>query len=33
LRRAFEAGDLERIARDAIKVRLVLDDGTLYPIA
>ena len=33
LRRAFEAGDLERIAPDAIKVRLVLDDGTLYPIA
>jgi membrane fusion protein (multidrug efflux system) len=32
LRRAFEAGDLERIAPDAIKVRLVLDDGTLYPI-
>ena len=33
LRRAFEAGDLERIAPDAIKVRLVLDDGTLYPLA
>jgi membrane fusion protein (multidrug efflux system) len=33
LRRAFESGDLERIAPDAIKVRLVLDDGTLYPIA
>jgi len=33
LRRAYEAGDLERIAPDAIKVRLVLDDGTLYPIA
>src|SRR5215468_6626096 len=32
LRRAYEAGDLERIAPDAIKVRLVLDDGTLYPI-
>jgi len=32
LRRAFEAGDLERIAPDAIKVRLVLDDGTLHPI-
>jgi membrane fusion protein (multidrug efflux system) len=31
LRRAFESGDLERIAPDAIKVRLVLDDGTLYP--
>jgi membrane fusion protein (multidrug efflux system) len=33
LRRAFESGDLERIAPDAIKVRLVLDDGTLYPIS
>src|SRR5215469_9799346 len=33
LRRAFEAGDLERIAPDAVKVRLVLDDGSLYPIA
>jgi membrane fusion protein, multidrug efflux system len=33
LRRAFESGDLERIAPDAIKVRLVLDDGTPYPIA
>jgi len=33
LRRALEAGDLERIAPDAIKVRLVLDDGTLYPVA
>lgn len=32
LRRAFEAGDLERIAPDAIKVRLVFDDGSLYPI-
>jgi membrane fusion protein, multidrug efflux system len=32
LRRAFEAGDLDRIAPDAIKVRLVLDDGTLYPL-
>jgi membrane fusion protein (multidrug efflux system) len=32
LRRAYEAGDLERIVPDAIKVRLVLDDGTLYPI-
>ena len=27
LRHAFETGDLERIAPDAIKVRLVLDDG------
>jgi membrane fusion protein (multidrug efflux system) len=33
LRRAFESGDLERIANDAIKVRLVLDDGTLYPLS
>jgi len=33
LRRAFEAGELERIAPDAVKVRLVLDDGTLYPIS
>jgi membrane fusion protein (multidrug efflux system) len=31
LRRAFETGELDRIAPDAIKVRLVLDDGTLYP--
>ncbi|WP_128927923.1 efflux RND transporter periplasmic adaptor subunit [Bradyrhizobium guangxiense] len=30
LRRAFETGDLERIASDAAKVRLVLDDNTLY---
>lgn len=33
LRRAFESGDLERISQDAIKVRLVLDDGSLYPLA
>jgi membrane fusion protein, multidrug efflux system len=33
LRHAFESGDLERIAPDAIKVRLVLEDGTLYPLA
>ena len=32
LRRAFETGELERIAPDAIKVRLVLDDGSLYPL-
>ena len=32
LRRAFEVGDLERIAPDAAKVRLVLDDGSIYPI-
>lgn len=30
LRRAFESGDLERLAPDAVKVRLVLDDGTSY---
>ncbi|UFZ01462.1 efflux RND transporter periplasmic adaptor subunit [Bradyrhizobium ontarionense] len=30
LRRAFESGDLDQIASDAIKVRLVLDDGTPY---
>ena len=33
LRRAFDRGDLDRIAPDAAKVRLVLDDGTVYPIA
>src|SRR5258705_7167857 len=33
LRRAFENGDLDRIAPDAVKVRLVLDDGQLYPLA
>jgi membrane fusion protein (multidrug efflux system) len=32
LRRAFETGELDRIAPDAIKVRLVLDDGTPYPL-
>ncbi len=31
LRRAFESGDLDRIAPDAMKVRLVLDDGAVYP--
>ena len=30
LRRAFESGDLDRIAPDAMKVRLVLDDGSIY---
>lgn len=30
LRRAAEAGDIEQMARDAVKVRLVLDDGTTY---
>jgi membrane fusion protein, multidrug efflux system len=33
LRRAFESGDLDRIAPDAAKVRLVLDDGQLYPLS
>lgn len=31
LRRAFDSGDLDRIAPDSAKVRLVVDDGTLYP--
>ena len=31
LRRAFEEGDLDRIAPSAARIRLVLDDGTLYP--
>lgn len=31
LRRSFETGDLERIAPDAARVRLVFDDGGLYP--
>ena len=30
LRRAFESGDLDRIEADAVKVRLVLDDNTVY---
>ncbi|WP_234683036.1 efflux RND transporter periplasmic adaptor subunit [Bradyrhizobium monzae] len=30
LRRAFENGDLDRIESDAVKVRLVLDDNTIY---
>jgi membrane fusion protein (multidrug efflux system) len=30
LRRAFDSGDLERIAAGAAKVRLMLDDGSLY---
>lgn len=33
LRRALESGELDHIAPDAIKVRLVLDDGSLYPFA
>ncbi|WP_139480560.1 efflux RND transporter periplasmic adaptor subunit [Bradyrhizobium ivorense] len=32
LRRAFENGDLDRIAPDAMKVRLVLDDGSIYSV-
>ncbi|MDP1584763.1 MAG: efflux RND transporter periplasmic adaptor subunit [Bradyrhizobium sp.] len=31
LRRAFDQGDLDRIAPSAARIRLVLDDGTLYP--
>lgn len=31
LRQALETGDLERIAPDATKVRLLRDDGSLYP--
>ena len=30
LRRAFDSGDLDRIAPDAARVRLVLDDGSVY---
>ena len=30
LRRAFETGELDRIAPDAARVRLVLDDGDVY---
>jgi membrane fusion protein (multidrug efflux system) len=32
LRRAFDRGDLERIAPQTMKVRLVLDDGVAYPL-
>ena len=32
LHRAFASGDLERIAPDAAKVRLVLDDDTIFPL-
>jgi len=32
LRRAFERGDLERIDAGSAKVRLVLDESTLYPL-
>jgi membrane fusion protein (multidrug efflux system) len=31
LRRALESGDLERIAPESVRVRLKLDDGSLYP--
>jgi membrane fusion protein, multidrug efflux system len=30
LRRAFESGDLERVAPDAAKVRLIFEDGSSY---
>jgi membrane fusion protein (multidrug efflux system) len=33
LRRDLESGALEQVELDAAKVRLVLDDGTLYPLA
>jgi membrane fusion protein (multidrug efflux system) len=33
LRRAFDNGDLDRISPDAAKIRLVLDDGTIYPLS
>jgi membrane fusion protein (multidrug efflux system) len=33
LRRAYDSGDLDRILPDAAKVRLVLDDGSVYPIS
>jgi membrane fusion protein (multidrug efflux system) len=32
LRRAYEAGDLDQIPADALKVKLVLDDGSVYPL-
>ncbi len=32
LRRALDTGELDRIAPHAMKVRLVLDDGELYPL-
>ena len=32
LRRALDTGELDRIAPDALKVRLLLDDGELYPL-
>ncbi|HEX7882548.1 MAG TPA: efflux RND transporter periplasmic adaptor subunit [Afipia sp.] len=33
LRRDFERGDLDRVSDDAVKVRLVLDDNTPFPLA
>jgi membrane fusion protein (multidrug efflux system) len=33
LRRAFSSGDLDQIAADAVRVRLVVDDGSVYPLA
>jgi membrane fusion protein (multidrug efflux system) len=32
LRRLLDSGDLDRLAPDAAKVRLLLDDGTVYPV-
>lgn len=32
LRRSFESGDLDRISPASARVRLVLDDGTIYPV-
>lgn len=33
LRREFDSGDLDQIAPDAARVRLVLDDGSIYPLS
>ncbi len=33
LRRSLESGELDRIAPDAARVRLVLDDGAIYPLS
>ena len=32
LRRAFSSGDLDQIAPDAVRTRLVVDDGSLFPL-
>ncbi|MFZ5739097.1 MAG: efflux RND transporter periplasmic adaptor subunit [Pseudomonadota bacterium] len=32
LRRAFDSGELDQIAPDAVRAHLVLDDGTQYPV-